>query len=544
LSSSRLTSVLIVAALASSVRADAPSCRVVDVDFTPSDDLQIVAWVEKADGTFLDTIYITNKTGLYGLGNRPGRYDLNSGPQVHDTAPYGRRENVFPVWAHRHGKTWPKVVFQNGDENNVSHPVLDSSPEVDPPYCRPISPTEDKVYWDTGTCATTHVYTDKGTLSTTGVSLYPPRADISYQCDPAMGCDSPSVNMYKSLNPFDAITQATPLGGTQTEASWPIPSDLPVGNYVMWVEVSKAFDFNDTYNQTTFPAPQVVYGTYGAPYRGQPSIVYSVPFTLSDTMTITGGQTYVGYGDPTGATGTLNPPDATITTGTPGSGASRLQIIAGTSDIVRVCARPEPNTIPPTPVTALDVMAVTSSSATLQFIAPSSAMTSCTGMPSKVAGYEIRYRANEAMTADNFADSSLAAASIVPAPAGSMQTFEVDGLLPQTNYWIGVRAYDGCRNYSDLTILPITTLDQQAGEVDACFIATAAYGSLLANDVEMLRSFRDGVLRSTAFGELAIETYYTFGPPVAGVVGESELLRATARAALAPIVATIRSVRF
>jgi hypothetical protein len=287
-----------------------------------------------------------------------------------------------------------------------------------------------------------------------------------------------------------------------------------------------------------------VYGSYGAPYRGQPSIVYSVSFTISSTMTITGTQSYVGYGDPTGATGTLNPPDATITTTTPGSGASRLQIIAGTSDLLRVCARPEPNTIPPTPVTALDVMAVTSNSATLQFVAPSSAMTSCSGMPSKVAGYEIRYRANNEMTSDNFADSSLASVSIVPAPAGAMQTFEVDGLLPQTSYWIGVRAYDGCRNYSDLAILPITTLDMEPGEVDACFVATAAYGSLLANDVEMLRSFRDGVLRSTAFGELAIETYYTFGPPVAGVVGESELLRATARAALAPIVATIRSVRF
>ena len=44
-------------------RADA-QCHVVDVELTPADSaLQIVAWVEKPDGTYIDTIYITRKTG-------------------------------------------------------------------------------------------------------------------------------------------------------------------------------------------------------------------------------------------------------------------------------------------------------------------------------------------------------------------------------------------------------------------------------------------------------------------------------------------------
>ena len=114
--------------------------------------------------------------------------------------------------------------------------------------------------------------------------------------------------------------------------------------------------------------------------------------------------------------------------------------------------------------------------------------------------------------------------------------------MPETDYWIGVRAFDGCHNAGDLAITKVTTAARVSGSVDACFVATAAYGSLMANDVEMLRHFRDSMLRTNALGELGVETYYTFGPAVAGVVGESDLLRATARDVLAPIVARVRTL--
>ena len=59
----------------------------------------------------------------------------------------------------------------------------------------------------------------------------------------------------------------------------------------------------------------------------------------------------------------------------------------------------------------------------------------------------------------------------------------------------------------------------------------------------MLRRLRDSVLRKTVLGELAIEAYYTFGPAFSGMIGESELLRSTAREALAPIVRYARAFR-
>jgi hypothetical protein len=510
----------------------APEC--VDLNFTPTDSLQIVAWVEQADGTFVDTVFITQKTGTFGIGNRPGRFDFNSGPKVAENWPYGRRVNVFPVWAHRHGKTWPEVDFQNGDENNLSHPFSQSSQESSPPYCRPMMQSESG--WDTGTCATT-VYTDKGVFSSTAVSLYPPRADI----DRRPGTDSTSVDMYKMMNPFDAISSATPVGGMPAQITWPVPDALPGGNYVMWLEVSKAFDFNSTYNSSTYPAPTgIPWGEYGVPYRGQPSIVYALPFTVGTTASDSTVQAYMGYGDVNGADGTLHAPDTTITTDTPGSGASRLQIIAGSSgDVVQLHARPDFNRTPPSMPADATTVKITSTTAVLQFTAPGS-----DGMVGPAAGYEIRYRANSEMTADNFADSMPTTVSLVPKPAGSTQMFELDGLLPQTDYWVGIRAYDGCHNLSDVAIVQFATADRSSGEVSACFVATAAYGSAMANEVEMLRRYRDLMLKSTVLGELAVETYYTFGPPVAGVVGESELLRATARAALAPVIATVRAVSY
>ena len=137
-----------------------------------------------------------------------------------------------------------------------------------------------------------------------------------------------------------------------------------------------------------------------------------------------------------------------------------------------------------------------------------------------------------------------ATATVIPGEPGDTQTLELSGLLPETEYYVGVRAYDNCFNHSAIASVKITTLDRQVAEVDWCFVATAAYGSSLANDVTMLRQFRDAMLANTVLGQLAVETYYTFGPVVSGVVGESDLLRATARAALAPVVQVVRSTSY
>jgi hypothetical protein len=182
---------------------------------------------------------------------------------------------------------------------------------------------------------------------------------------------------------------------------------------------------------------------------------------------------------------------------------------------------------------------VQSTKATLEFVEPGD-----DGNIGAVAGYEVRVRANSEMTADNFADSTQVVVNVTPSGSGRIARVDLTGLLPETDYWIGIRAHDDCFNDSPVAITRITTADRQVGEVDACFVATAAYGSLMANDVTMLRRTRDVLLRTSVLGELAVASYYTFGPAVAGVIGESDLLRSSVRTVLAPIIAWVRALAY
>ncbi len=515
--------------------ADSSQCRVLDLNFQPSfstdnpdnaAEPQIVAWLEDVNGNFVETAYITWQTGTFGLGNRPGRFDFDSGPFW----PYGRRETVFPVWATKQPLRWPQLQFQDGDDNDLSHSMGESSKEMH--FCRPLRPAE----FDANSCPSAS-FTDKGEFSSTVMSRYPPRNDLSGKT----AFDNVSVDMFAALNPFDAISQPTPHPGMTARVSWAVPFEVPPGEYVLWMEVSKEFDMNATYNETSFPTPPgLAWGEYGSPYRGQPSVLYRVPITMSNDETTGSTDHYVGYGDPDGLDGNIRPPDATISE-TPGSGGGRLALLStgGTPHRLEVTVRHENDLISPSAPSEPAVTDITGTTATIAFRAPGD--DAATGM---VQGYEIRFRVGEPITDDNFATSTVLAAEVTPVASGEQQTMTLQGLLPETTYSVGIRAFDNCRNAGPLAVIDITTPERIAGEVNACFVATAAYGSVMANDVELLRRFRDSLLSKSVLGELAIETYYTFGPAVAGVVGESDLLRATARELLDPIVSRVRSSRF
>jgi len=69
-----------------------------------------------------------------------------------------------------------------------------------------------------------------------------------------------------------------------------------------------------------------------------------------------------------------------------------------------------------------------------------------------------------------------------------------------------------------------------------CFIATAAFGTPLASEIGVLRSFRDNFLLLNRCGAGLVQFYYKTSPPFASFIQKHDQLRRITRILLKPIV--------
>jgi len=70
-----------------------------------------------------------------------------------------------------------------------------------------------------------------------------------------------------------------------------------------------------------------------------------------------------------------------------------------------------------------------------------------------------------------------------------------------------------------------------------CFIATAAYGTPIAEEIQILREFRDEYLLTNPVGQALVDLYYTVSPPMAEFITGHPSLKPIVRAGLVPALA-------
>jgi len=92
---------------------------------------------------------------------------------------------------------------------------------------------------------------------------------------------------------------------------------------------------------------------------------------------------------------------------------------------------------------------------------------------------------------------------------------------------------DSTNNLSSTTVELIALPDVEGGAgPGGCFIATAAYGSDMAEEVKILREFRDRYLLTNTLGKGFVSLYYQHSPAIAQFISQRDSLRALVRLSL------------
>jgi hypothetical protein len=544
--------------------------------FNPTANLQIAIWLEGADGTFLDDVFVTQSTAKLGIGNRSGDFLFLSSWR----APYGPRESVLPIWAHRRGKTYPKIIFH--DANTSNHTSLgfhESSSSPETYFCRPLTPTEDDAIIDTMTCPSPATFqSDKGEFEPGETSIYPPRNDLTNFDDPG---DGPDPVMYAELNELDMVSRATPVAGQYLFAHRIRRGDVPEGPIVAWIEVSLERDENPDWEfdreDDHWVDPKLP--NYGREFLGQPAVVYRVEFDPA-VPGYTSVTQYEGYADWDGATGTVHPPDSTISSSN-SSGADRLRMhdefgesarfgiynhgwesmsgdgdgdgdgdsgegdgdsgSGSDSDTGNEGGGGGCTTIDLPPVEDLILTPTAFNEVTATFTLPE--------VPDGIQ-LSTLYAAWITPETDDFQLGSAKDVSGIPrlcrdagevgcidAGPGDEISITIDQLFGNYTYTIGVFVEDVCTNRSEIAVGEVTTPVQPFQTIEgACFVATAAWGAGWTDELRVLRAFRDGFMVDTPIAADLVRTYYAYGPVLANMIRDVPPARAAARLLLRPVV--------
>ncbi len=131
------------------------------------------------------------------------------------------------------------------------------------------------------------------------------------------------------------------------------------------------------------------------------------------------------------------------------------------------------------------------------------------------------------------------------------QNFDRAGLLrslqrikysyPKT-YKANQKWFDGLINWLTPAPPSSSTKSSSGPSSSSCFVATAAFGTPWAAEIDVLRWWRDAVLQHDRIGRPLVCLYYRVGPYLAAVVRRSPALRGVVRAAIRRVIARVQMV--
>ncbi|MFH2139033.1 MAG: CFI-box-CTERM domain-containing protein [Candidatus Omnitrophota bacterium] len=152
----------------------------------------------------------------------------------------------------------------------------------------------------------------------------------------------------------------------------------------------------------------------------------------------------------------------------------------------------------------------------------------------------IRYRTDGTHPANTSDGTLLVLQNGTP---GASEYYNHTGLIPNTTYYYTAFAFDSVNGYNapnDASKKSAASLGA-GGVVDKgaksdCFVATACYGNMQADEVKSLREFRDKYLKKTVLGKEFVRGYYLIGPYFAQMLNENFQYKGIVRMMLKPAV--------
>lgn len=119
-------------------------------------------------------------------------------------------------------------------------------------------------------------------------------------------------------------------------------------------------------------------------------------------------------------------------------------------------------------------------------------------------------------------------------------TFEPDGILYRPDKSEELTNCKAIEITENKTMIELSTGKTSILGNPDCFIATAAYGTNLHKDIDLLRWYRDQILLKYDLGVYLVDKYYKYSPKMASYIEDKPILKSISRGLLWPIVQSVK----